>query len=217
MVSFKWLGQACFEIKNSTTIVTDPHNGEGVGLKPPKANADIVTVSHGHFDHAAGVELVKNKDAEVVKEYRGKKKAKDIDIEGIDSYHDKSKGSKRGENTIYRFKVDEVKICHLGDLGHTLSEEKQSEIKPVDVLMIPVGGNYTIDGEEALEIAESLEAKVVIPMHYKIPGLTVDISSDDEFLQKAIKKGYKIRKENTLDLENLPKKMEIVKLEYQEN
>ncbi len=212
MVHFKWLGQACFEINNSKTIVTDPHNGEEVGLRPPETKADIVTVSHDHFDHSAGIDLVKTEETEVVEETESKN-LKGIEIKGIESYHDKDRGSKRGENIIYKFKLDGFNIVHLGDLGHLLSEEKIEEIKPVDILLVPVGGNYTINAEEALKTMEQLSPKITIPMHYKVPGLTVDISSDDEFLQKAIQQGYKINKENTTEINELPEKKEITKIQ----
>lgn len=214
MIHLKWLGQACFEIKNSKTIITDPHDGDGVGIKPPETKADIVTISHDHFDHANGIELVKGKNTGVVQE-TGTNKVKGIEIEGINSYHDKAKGSKRGENIIYKFKIEGFNVIHLGDLGHIPNEEKIEELKPVDILLIPVGGNYTIDGMEALEIMEKLNPKITVPMHYKIPGLTVEISTDEEFIQEAMQRGYIIRKENTTEIEELPEKKMIIKLKSQ--
>lgn len=214
MVHFKWLGQACFEIRNSKTIVTDPHDGEGVGLNAPDTKGDLITVSHGHFDHAAGIDLVKKPDSIVVKEETGEKKVKGVKIKGVHSYHDKAKGSKRGENTIYKMELNRFKICHLGDLGHMLSDEKISEIGQVDILLIPVGGNYTIDGEEAAKVAGKLDAKVVIPMHYKIPGLTVDISSEEEFIDKMRAKGYPIKEKKELDINSVPHDPIVVKLEH---
>jgi len=214
MVHFRWLGQACFEINNSKTIVTDPHDGEGIGLKPPETKADIITVSHDHFDHADGVDLVKTEGTEIIRD-TGSKNVNEIEIKGINSYHDKAEGSKRGENTIYKFKLEGFNIVHLGDLGHLLSEEKIKEIEPVDILMIPVGGNYTINAEEALKTMEQLSPSITIPMHYKVPGLTVDISSDDEFLQKAMQEGYKINKEDTTEINEIPEKKQITKIQCQ--
>ncbi len=212
MVHFKWLGQACFEIRNSKIIVTDPHDGEGVGLEEPGVKGDVVTVSHDHFDHSAGVDIVKKKDTEVVKE-PGSRNIEGINVEGFDSYHDKAEGSKRGKNTIYKFDLEGFKIVHLGDLGHLLSEEKVNEIKPVDILLIPVGGNYTIDGEEALETVKQLDPEITIPMHYKVPGLTVDISSDDEFIQAAMQEGYVVSKEDTAEIDELPEKKKVIKIQ----
>ncbi len=215
MVRFKWFGQACFEIKNSRTVVTDPHDGDGVGLNTPRAKGDIITVSHGHFDHAAGIDLVKKPDSEVVQEETGEKIVKGVKIKGIDSYHDKAEGAKRGENTIYIFELDGKKICHLGDLGHMLSDEKTKKIGDIDILLIPVGGNYTIGGEEAAKVAGKLDPKVVIPMHYKIPGLTVDINDEKQFTDKAREKGWKTKEKRELDLQSLPENTTVVKLKNQ--
>ncbi len=213
MIHFKWFGQACFEIRNSKTVVTDPHDGNEVGLNPPKAKGDIVTVSHGHFDHASGVDLVKKPGAETVEEQTGKKTVKGIQIKGIKSYHDKVKGAKRGKNIIYTFELDGKNICHLGDLGHTLSDEKLEEIGDVDILMIPVGGNYTINGEEAVKISGKINARVIIPMHYKLPELTVDINDEEQFIEKAKGKGWTVKEKRALDLQSLPEDTTVVKLE----
>lgn len=214
MVHIKWLGQACFRIRNSNTITTDPHNGEGVGLEAPHSKSDIVTVSHGHFDHAAGVDLVKGPDTEVLKEKRGELEVKGVKIKGIKSYHDKSKGDERGENTIYVIEIDKLRICHLGDLGHPLSEEKIEEIGKIDILMIPVGGNYTINGREAVKVMENLDPKIVIPMHYKVPGLTVDIEDEKEFIDKVKERGYNVKEKKALDIDHIPEDRVVVNLEY---
>lgn len=214
MVRFKWFGQACFEVSNSKKIVTDPHDGETVGLNAPKAKADIVTVSHDHFDHASGVGIAKKQGAKVLKEEKGEKTVKGVKIKGIKSYHDKAKGSKRGENTIYTFELDGFKICHLGDLGHIVSSELIEEIGEIDILMIPIGGNYTIDGGEAIEVVEKINPKVIIPMHYKIDGLTVDISSEEQFMGIAKGKGWNIEEKEELVLKSLPKSNTVVKLKY---
>ncbi|MFW5902757.1 MAG: MBL fold metallo-hydrolase [archaeon] len=214
MINFKWLGQACFEISNSKRIVTDPHDGEGVGLKAPNVKADVVTISHDHFDHVNGLELVKKPDTEVVED-TGTTNVEGMDVKGIKSYHDKAEGSKRGENIIYKFKLEGFNVVHLGDLGHMLDEETIEEIKPVDILLIPVGGNYTIDGTEALEIMEKLKPMVTFPMHYKVPGLTVDISEDEEFIQESMQRGYVVRKENTTEIDELPEKKTVIKLKCQ--
>lgn len=214
MVHFKWFGQACFEIRNSNTIVTDPHDGEGVGLKAPDTEGDIITVSHGHFDHAGGKDLVKKPDSRTIQEETGEKTVKGIKIRGLDSYHDKAEGSKRGENTIYIMEIDGFRICHLGDLGHLLSEDKIDEIGEIDILLIPVGGNYTINGREAIKVIENINPNVVIPMHYKIPGLTVDISDEEQFMEKARERGYEIKEKRELDIESIPEGRTVVKLEY---
>lgn len=214
MVFIKWFGQACFEIQNSETVVTDPHDGEQIGLMKPDTMGDIVTISHDHYDHSAGLDLVKKPDSEVI-QGETDKEVKGIHIRSVDSYHDKTKGSKRGENNIYVIGINGIKICHLGDLGHLLSKNKIDEIGDIDILMIPVGGNYTINAEKALETMNELDPSLVIPMHYKLPGLKVDISPDDEFMQRAIEEGYKINKENIAEIDELPEETEIVRLECQ--
>lgn len=208
MVSLRWFGQACFEISGSITVVTDPHDGGGVGLKPPQTKGDVVTISHGHFDHADGVNLVRKEDTKVVGE-EGITEAKGIVFEGIKTFHDKSQGSERGENLVFKFELDGFKICHLGDLGHKLGNTAE-KIKPVDILLIPVGGKFTIDGKEAKEVVEELQPRVVIPMHYKIRGLKVPISGPDDFLE-----GEEVVAEDELVLEKLPEEREIVKLNPQ--
>jgi L-ascorbate metabolism protein UlaG (beta-lactamase superfamily) len=212
MLNFEWYGQACFKIENSSVLVTDPHNGEAVGLNPPPAGvADLVTISHGHHDHASGKNLV-SREGSVIIEEPGSYVEKGIKLTGIDSYHDKDKGEKRGENVIFVFEVDGVRICHLGDLGHLPGERHIENIGSVDVLLIPVGGNYTIDGKEAVKTIEHLNPQVVIPMHYKIEGLTVDISGPEGFLSD-IGPEYKIREMEKLELDEIPDGKQVVKLD----
>lgn len=211
MVSFRWFGQACFEIKNSIAIVTDPHDGSSIGLKRPNIKGDIVTVSHLHFDHASGKELVSKKNTEVI-EGSVKREVKGIEIEGISSFHDKAEGNKRGENTIFVFELEDFGICHLGDLGHKLSGEKIEETKPVDILLIPVGGNYTINAREAVDVAKDLEPRIVIPMHYKVKGLEVDISSEEEFLQLVKDGGWETEERDKANVKSLPEERKVIKL-----
>lgn len=210
MVSFRWFGQACFEISDSVTIVTDPHDGDSVGLGAPDTEGDIVTISHEHFDHASGEDLAAKPDSESVRG-TGSRTVKGIEIQGTDSYHDKVEGSARGENTVFSFTVDGLRICHLGDLGHLLSEKKAKEIRPVDVLLIPVGGRFTIDGGEAAKVVEQLGPRVVVPMHYKVEGLEVPISGPDDFLDSL--SGYELEEKEELKLNSSPETKKAIKLE----
>ncbi|RLF15859.1 MAG: MBL fold metallo-hydrolase [Thermoprotei archaeon] len=182
MVKLRWLGHACFEVKDSLSIVIDPHDGASLGLPPPKAQADIVLVSHGHFDHADGRRLVAKPDAAVV-EKPGEYVVKGVKIKGVPTYHDEVKGAKRGPNTVYVLEFEGLRICHLGDLGHVLTEDQVKEIGEVDVLIIPVGGTFTIDASAATKVVEQLKPKVVIPMHYKVPGLNLPIAGVEGFLK----------------------------------
>ncbi len=162
----EWLGHACFLITASdgTRILTDPYDAS-VGYKLPEVEADIVTVSHDHFDHNH-VQAVKG-SPEVVKG-PGKHSVKGIEFNGVATFHDEAGGAKRGPNTVFVFEVDGIKVCHLGDLGHVLTPDMVSQIGEVDVLLIPVGGFYTIGPEEAWKVVEQLNPKVVIPMHFYV-------------------------------------------------
>ena len=179
-MNVKWLGHACFLISSDdgTKIVTDPyHPGGGLGYRAPDETADVVTVSHEHNDHN-NVGAVKGKPQ--ILRGIGTHRAKGIDFRGVPTSHDQASGAQRGPNVVYCFEVDGIRVCHLGDLGHELSAKTIAEIGPVDVLMIPVGGTFTIDAKEANRVANSLAARIVIPMHYQnercrsFPVATVD-------------------------------------------
>ena len=142
-----------------------------------KESADIVTVSHEHTDHN-NVAAVKS-DPEVV---RGTAKAKGIEFRGIPTYHDNAEGKSRGNNTIICFEVDGIRVCHLGDLGHPLSDKQATELSSVDILLIPVGGFYTIDAKVASQLCDRLKPKVIIPMHFKNDKCSFPIAGVDEFL-----------------------------------
>lgn len=178
-----WNGQACFKIKSKTaTIITDPYDPEFVGLKMPKdMEAQIVSISHDHGDH-------NNKNGvtggPVFFQGPGEYESNHISVIGVQSYHDKTKGSERGKNTIYNFTVEGLNVVHMGDFGQeALTQEQISEIGSCDILMIPVGGVYTIDGKAASEIVAQLEPRVIIPMHYKIDGLKFDLEPVENFLK----------------------------------
>lgn len=180
-MKIEYLGHSCFKLTESTgtSVVCDPYGAE-VGYKMPAVKADLVTVSHNHFDHNA------------VKNVGGKPKVLDGDcnldfngvkITAIKSFHDGVRGKKRGENTIFKFRMDGIDICHLGDLGEACSPELIELILPVNVLLIPVGGNYTIDAEMAKEYVERIMPEVVIPMHYRTKDCKIDIDKADDFLE----------------------------------
>lgn len=175
-----WLGHSCFFIKDSKgrRILTDPFD-ETVGYKVFKDEVDLVTISHHHFDHDY-VESIKG-NPEIVDKIGSFYKC-DISIEGIASFHDDVKGAKRGENVIYVFEVEGYKICHLGDLGHSLSEDEIRKIGHIDILLIPVGGNYTIDGKEAASIAKIINPHIIIPMHYKTPYNSFPVDGVETFI-----------------------------------
>lgn len=180
-IEIRWHGHSCFEMRNHVTLVLDPHDGVSIGLKPPSAKADIVLISHKHFDHANGLSYVK-KNGTVVIDRPGNYEVKGVRIIGLPTYHDESRGARRGSNIIYLFEIEGIRFCHLGDLGHVLSEDQARLLRPVDVLMIPVGGTFTIDARQANDVIKLLSPRMVIPMHFKVPGLNLPIASVESFI-----------------------------------
>lgn len=184
-----WFGQACFLIRSKDGyIVTDPYNEE-CGLRLPKnLKANIVTVSHNHFDHnnIKAVSGMEDDQPPFVINGPGEYEVNKIAIIGLPTFHDNQKGNLRGKNTVYTFKLEDLEICHLGDLGHSLSDEEIEKLNQVDILLVPVGGTYTIDAKKALEVINQIDPKVVIPMHYQIEGLSTSISLEgvDKFLKE---------------------------------
>jgi L-ascorbate metabolism protein UlaG (beta-lactamase superfamily) len=177
----KWLGHASFLITSDsgTKIITDPYaTGSGLRYGEIKESADIVTVSHEHFDHN-NVAAVGGNPAVV----KGDAEAKGMKFKGIATYHDASEGKERGNNTIICFEVDGVRVCHLGDLGHPLSSQEVDEVGKVDVLLTPVGGFFTIDAKVASEVCSKLSPRVIIPMHFKNDRLDFPIAGVEDFLQ----------------------------------
>ncbi len=209
MVRVKWWGHSCFEIRGSSiTVITDPHGGT-VGLPEPEVKGDLVLSSHDHFDHATGLEKVTAPGGEVLLGFTGEKTIKGIHVKGIASYHDPKRGSLRGRNSVYVFEVDGVRFCHLGDLGHVPGDEQVKEIGEVDVLFIPVGGVYTIDAKEATETIKRIRTKLVVPMHYKVPGLNLNISDVEGFLKGKENVKRLGKSEFEVEAGKLPKKQEI--------
>jgi L-ascorbate metabolism protein UlaG (beta-lactamase superfamily) len=168
-MEIQYLGHSSFKLKGKVaTVITDPFDPKMVGLKFPSIKADIVTVSHDHKDHNY-IDAVK--EVKRVISGPGEYEISDVSIIGISSYHDDKKGEERGKNTIYVFEVDDVRIVHLGDLGHTLSEKKIESLGNVNVLIIPVGGIYTIGYQKAAEMVRKIEPNITIPMHYLTAGM----------------------------------------------
>jgi L-ascorbate metabolism protein UlaG (beta-lactamase superfamily) len=175
-----WHGQSCFTIAgDKNSLVTDPFDAS-YGIKVPRLAADLVTVSHQHKDHN-NISAVKgiNKPEPFVISGPGEYEVGNIFIYGIGSFHDDSEGQDRGANTMYRFEIDGMSISHLGDLGHIPSAEQLEKLEGTDILLIPVGGTYTIDGKQANQIITRIEPRIVIPMHYQIPGLKTSNKIDD--------------------------------------
>lgn len=206
----KWLGHACFLItsEGGLRIITDPYTVDGgINYSPIKEAAEIVTVSHEHPDHNNASAVLGK--PEVVKG-AGIKSVKGIQFKGIPSYHDEAEGRQRGTNTIFCFTVDGIKLCHLGDLGHKLTSQQIAEIGDVDILLIPVGGFYTINANTAGQVCDQLKAKVIIPMHFKTAKCDYPITAVEDFLKG--KKNIKRLDSSEFNVRELPSRAEIVVL-----
>ncbi len=167
-MEIKYLGHSSFLIKTKATkVVSDPYDSEMIGLKFPKTEADIVTVSHQHSDHNQ-VENVSgvNGVSPLVVDMPGEFEKMGVRIFGFQSYHDKTKGTERGENILYKIEAEGISLLHCGDLGIIPEESFLDSIGDVDILMVPVGGFYTIDSDEAVQLVKKIEPAIVIPMHY---------------------------------------------------
>jgi L-ascorbate metabolism protein UlaG (beta-lactamase superfamily) len=178
-----YYGHSCFKIKgNEVSIVIDPFD-PGIGYNPLKLESDILLLSHNHHDHAY-TEGVKNYS--LFANSPGEYELNNVFVYGLQTFHDNEEGAKRGINTIYLIDIDGYSILHLGDLGHELSKETLEKISGSDVLMIPVGGTYTIDAKTATKVISSLEPGYVLPMHYQTKELSLGekIDAIDVFLNE---------------------------------
>jgi L-ascorbate metabolism protein UlaG (beta-lactamase superfamily) len=168
-----YLGHSAFKLRGkNVTVVTDPYS-PSIGLTMPKVSADVVTISHEHDDHNEVSKIMgtaRRVDPYIIKA-PGEYEVSGVGVFGWGCYHDKVEGKERGRNTIYVIHIDGVKVAHLGDLGHMPSNSLVEDIGEVDVVLVPVGGEYTINAEEASEVASLLQAAYIVPMHYKVAAL----------------------------------------------
>src|SRR3989344_4361534 len=179
----QWYGHSCFKITSGELVLAiDPYAKE-IGLTTPRFRSDLVLVTHNHSDHS-------NTDALAGEPFiisgPGEYEVRGISIQGIDTYHDAVRGRERGRNTIYRLVLEDITLLHLGDFGENeMRDETLEAAGDVDILMIPVGGKYTLDAAAAAKVVKQIEPRVVIPMHYKIPGLTLPLENADPFLKET--------------------------------
>lgn len=191
-----YLGHSSFKIKTrSATIITDPFDPQMVGLKYTGVEGEIVTVSHNHPDHNATARV---SGVKKVVEGPGEYEIAGVSITGYQTFHDNKKGEERGINTVYVFEAEGLRIAHLGDLGHTLSDDLVSEMGSIDILMIPVGGFFTIGPKEAAAEASEIDPYFIFPMHYKVPEM-----NQKEFAKLEPKETF--LKEIGMTVEVLPK------------
>lgn len=184
-MQISWKGQACFHVvvsrgkDSQVKLVVDPY-GEATGLSLPGMEADILLITHEHEDHN-NKKAVKGNP--FVISNPGEYEVKGVFIQGIPSFHDDVLGKERGQNTMYALEGEGIRVCHLGDFGQKeLTPEQLESIGDVDILLIPVGGVYTINGKEAQKVISQLEPKIVVPMHYALPKLKYKLHAVDEFL-----------------------------------
>lgn len=177
-----WLGQASYLIKtaNGKRLLIDPFD-DSIGYTPFKGSVDLVTISHNHYDHNF-TKLIEN--SPTVINSLGNHTTDFYEVTGIKSFHDQTKGSERGDNIIFKYTIDNITLCHLGDLGHDLDDETLKEIGNVDILFIPVGEVYTFDVKTAAKVAKKINPKFIIPMHYKTKFLNIPLAGVDKFLME---------------------------------
>ncbi len=205
----RWLGHACFYFEGEgVTLLTDPFNDE-VGYPLPELEVDLVTVSHDHYDHNA-YELLPGKP-KVIRE-EGKHLHGSLEFLGVSVFHDQEQGALRGENIIFTWEMEGIRLCHLGDLGHLLEKADLERIGSVDILMIPVGGIYTVDADLARDVVEQLRPRLVIPMHYQTEPLSFALGSVEDFTDhfSNVVKG----KSWQGTVKDLPEEREILVLDY---
>lgn len=182
-MDIKWLGHSCFLMtdKSGVRILTDPYDPQ-TGKKLEPMEVDIVTISHEHHDHSY-IQAIEN-EPDVVNTV-GEFDIKGIKIHGFASSHDDKGGDVRGENRMYLFLIDGMRVFHAGDLGDIPPQSTIDEIGQVDVLLVPIGGTYTINSLQALEFANLLNTRIVIPMHYKTKQFMPMLDGVDNFLRQS--------------------------------
>lgn len=174
-----WLGHSCFRLRGKNAVaVTDPYP-PSLGPRLAKLEADLVTVSHAHPNHS-NVQAVKGHVIDSPGEYE----VKGVTVNGLPTYHDGTGGEERGRNTVFLIEVDDVRVCHLGDLGHKLDDAALDVIGTVDVLLVPVGGGNSLDAAGAAEVVRQIEPRVVVPMHYALPAVKKELDGVDRFLKE---------------------------------
>lgn len=185
-MKIEYLGHASFLLTTDagTRIVTDPFDPEAykdkLKYRAFREPADIVTVSHDHGDHNAAHMIV---GSPIIIKGNGKFLAKEVEFLGVGTYHDNEHGAQRGGNTVFIMSVDDLRIAHMGDLGHVLTGDQAAAIGNVDIALVPVGGFYTIDAAQAWEVAGQIDAQVVIPMHYRNEKCDFPIAGVEEFIK----------------------------------
>lgn len=210
-----WHGQSCFQViaenakKEKITVVIDPFD-EKLGLKIPSLKADILLITHQHSDHNNKAAVDGSPASPAGKlfliEGPGEYEIKGVSVQGIPAFHDNSQGKERGGMTIYTIGAEEMRLCHLGDLGQKeLTDEQVEEIGEIDILFIPVGSpGHSLDAKGASEIIGQIEPRIVIPMHYKLPGIKPELEPVDKFLKIMAVEKTEPQEKLTIKQKDLP-------------
>lgn len=212
IMEISWLGHSCFRIRGKQAcVVTDPVS-PGKGYSLGKLSANIVTVSHNHNGHNYTARFSDNPHVL----YRpGEYEVSSVLIIGLTSFHDTSRGSERGKNTIFVFETEEMSICHLGDLGYSLTASQIEEIGKVDILMIPVGGGSTINATAASSIVRQIDPKIVLPMHYKTSLFQDTLDPIEVFLKEMGVSDTSTKPKLSINKNGLPLATQVTLLELQ--
>lgn len=212
-LTIAWYGHSCFMITtgNGLRILTDPFD-ETVGYELPAVEADVITVSHEHFDHN-NVKIVKGLPKVLVGQVD--EVIDDTRFRGISTFHDTKSGALRGSNTVFVIETDDIRICHAGDLGHIPSDSTIREIGHIDVLLVPVGGTYTLDGAGAFEFVRKLSPKIVVPMHYQTAAIKMALEGPELFLSQFTHVERAPGRSYTIDASELPRELTVVLVNYE--
>lgn len=182
-----WYGHSCFQCQCNlngeiVSLVIDPYSPK-IGLKLPNLSVDFALVTHQHEDHN-NVEALRFTNGPMVIDSPGEYEIKNVFVQGMASFHDENKGAERGQNVIYKIKAEGITIAHLGDLGCDLTSDQLEILENVDILLIPVGGKYTLDAKKAAHLIKQIDPKIVVPMHYKTAGSNMDIDDLQAFAKE---------------------------------
>jgi len=208
-----WLGHSCFKIKGSSaTLITDPYPPT-LGYSLGKTTADIVTVSHQHPNHSYVLGFGGEPKPRFITG-PGEYEISDVLIIGVATFHDDERGKKLGKNTVYLIEVDEISVCHLGDVGHVLTTAQIEEIGGVDVLLLPVGGGNTINAPVAAEVVRQLEPSIVVPMHYKTKAVSEGLDPVERFLKEMGIMEFEPQPKISLTRSKLPESTQVILLDY---
>ena len=206
-----WLGHSCFRLRGrEASIVTDPCP-PATGYNIGKPSADIVTISHQHEDHCYVKAVAGNP---VVIDGPGEYEVHGAFITGVATYHDGLRGAARGGNVAFVLEMEDIRVCHLGDLGHTPTADQVEELTGVDILLVPVGGQDTIDGAAAAEVVNLLEPRLVIPMHYGTEAVKAKLEPLDRFLKEMGATAVEPQPKLTVSRSSLPHETQVVLLDY---